>query len=222
MAHGLYKDAELRDNPPLDTPQPAGRRLRSAASVYNANRPETHGVYRDWRKIAESYSPPRLLLGETWTGDRAGWPSTTATTTSCSSAFNFPFSFAPGSRPSWPRRGGHAGRAAAGACPVWMASNHDLGRFPTRWCGGDERKIRLALLMLATLPGTAVLYYGDEIGMTDVDVPLELRRDNATLDVARAPTGTGPARPCRGTAPPAAVSAVRMWPRGCRWASTRG
>jgi len=37
--------------------------------------------------------------------------------------------------------------------------------------------------VLATLPGTAVLYYGDEIGMTDVDVPVALRRDHATLDV---------------------------------------
>ena len=64
-----------------------------------------------------------------------------------------------------------------------MGSNHDLGRFPSRWCGGDERKIRLALLVLATLPGTSVLYYGDEIGMTDVDVPVALRRDHATLDV---------------------------------------
>ena len=70
-----------------------------------------------------------------------------------------------------------------GGCPVWMGSNHDLGRFPSRWCGGDERKVRLALLVLATLPGTSVLYYGDEIGMTDVDVPVALRRDHATLDV---------------------------------------
>jgi alpha-glucosidase len=30
-----------------------------------------------------------------------------------------------------------------------------------------------------------VLYYGDEIGMTDVDVPVALRRDNATLNVAQ-------------------------------------
>jgi alpha-glucosidase len=63
-----------------------------------------------------------------------------------------------------------------------MASNHDVGRFPSRWCDGDERKIRLALLVLATLPGTTVLYYGDEMGMTDVDVPRALRRDTATLD----------------------------------------
>ena len=31
--------------------------------------------------------------------------------------------------------------------------------------------------MLATLPGTLVLYYGDELGMTDVDVPAGLVRD---------------------------------------------
>jgi alpha-glucosidase len=75
-------------------------------------------------------------------------------------------------------------RLPAGACPVWTASNHDVGRFPTRWCGGDERKARLALLLLATLPGTTVLYYGDEIGMTDVTVPRELRRDAMSRDRA--------------------------------------
>jgi len=72
-----------------------------------------------------------------------------------------------------------------GASPVWMASNHDLSRFPTRWAGGDERKARLALLVLATLPGTTTFYYGDEIAMTDVAVPSELRRDRMTPGVGR-------------------------------------
>jgi alpha-glucosidase len=62
-----------------------------------------------------------------------------------------------------------------------MASNHDVGRFPSRWCGGDDRRTRLALLLLATLPGAVVLYYGDEIGMLNVDVPPELQRDEMTL-----------------------------------------
>jgi glycosidase len=34
--------------------------------------------------------------------------------------------------------------------------------------------------VLTTLPGATVLYYGDEIGMTDVDVPPALRRDAMT------------------------------------------
>jgi glycosidase len=71
----------------------------------------------------------------------------------------------------------------AGASPVWVTSNHDISRFPTRWGGGDEHKARLALLVLATLPGTTTFYYGDEIAMTDVAVPRELRRDRMTPGV---------------------------------------
>jgi alpha-glucosidase len=183
VAHGLYKDAELRDNPPLP---PGSGRLDGRFGlrpVYNANRPETHSVYRDWRKIAESYSPARLMLGETWVGDVERLASYYGNDDELQLAFNFPVAFADFE--------GRALSAVAaetmaalppGACPVWTGSNHDIGRFPTRWCAGDERKIRLALLVLATMPGTVVLYYGDEIGMTDVDVPAALRRDSMTLD----------------------------------------
>ena len=184
VANGLYQDAELRDNPPLDSPNPmeGAYGLRFA---YNANRPETHAVYRDWRKIADSYSPPRLLLGETWVPDAQRLAAYYGDNDELQLGFNFPFSFAsfdPEELAAIIEQ--TLTTLPAGACPVWMGSNHDLGRFPSRWCGGDERKTRLALLILGTLPGTSVLYYGDEIGMTDVEVPVALRRDNATLDVA--------------------------------------
>jgi len=61
--------------------------------------------------------------------------------------------------------------------------------------------------VLTTLPGTTVLYYGDEIGMCDVDVPPALRRDNATLEVGAGDNRTAPGRPCRGTPHRAAASA---------------
>jgi len=38
------------------------------------------------------------------------------------------------------------------------------------------------------LPGTLVLYYGDELGMTDVDVPLELQVDAMSLARPGQPT----------------------------------
>ena len=178
VAHGLYKDAELRDNPPAATTDPLGGRF-GQEQTYSANRPETHGVFRDWRKIADSYEPPRLLLGETWVRDVASLAGFYGDDDELQLAFNFPFVF---SRFAAQDLSGVVGatiaRLPAGACPAWTASNHDVGRFPTRWCGGDERKVRLALMVLATLPGTTVLYYGDEIGMTDVRVPVELRRDD--------------------------------------------
>jgi alpha-glucosidase len=183
VAHGLYKDAELRDNPVLPSGSSSSMDGRfGLRPVYNANRPETHNVYRDWRKIAETYSPERLLLGETWVGDLGRLASYYGDDDELQLAFNFPVAFADFSVPGL---GGVVAQTMAalprGACPVWTGSNHDIGRFPTRWCAGDERKTRLALLVLSMLPGTVVLYYGDEIGMTDVDVPAGLQRDMMTM-----------------------------------------
>jgi alpha-glucosidase len=63
------------------------------------------------------------------------------------------------------------------AWPVWTGSNHDVLRFPSRWCDGNEQKTRLALMVLMTLRGTPVLYYGDEIGMLDTPIPRDELKD---------------------------------------------
>jgi len=177
VAQGLYKDAELRDDPPAQDANWLDTRF-GLRQVYSANRPESHGVFRDWRRIADDYVPPRLLLGETWVGDFGALAGFYGHDDELQLAFNFPFLFAP-----FTARGlsDVVSQTLAAlpdrACPVWTASNHDVGRLATHWCWGDQRKIRLALLVLATLPGTTVLYYGDEIGMTNVEVPPELQRD---------------------------------------------
>jgi alpha-glucosidase len=51
-----------------------------------------------------------------------------------------------------------------GTGPAWVMSNHDFGRLASRY--GPERERAVALLLL-TLPGTAFLYQGDEIGQGD-------------------------------------------------------
>jgi alpha-glucosidase len=64
----------------------------------------------------------------------------------------------------------------------------------TRWAGDDERRARVALLMLLTLRGTPFLYYGDEIALEHVPVDPE-----AALDPVARRTGD-PSRnrdPCR-------------------------
>ena len=117
VANGLYKDAELRDNPPATSDSPLdgsfGLRL-----VYNVNRPETHGVYRDWRKIAESYSPARLLLGETWVAEPERLAAYYGDHDELQLGFNFPFAFATlRPVPAGGDRGADAGRAAARRVP---------------------------------------------------------------------------------------------------------
>jgi alpha-glucosidase len=80
------------------------------------------------------------------------------------------------------------------AWPVWTLGNHDLTRFPTRWAGGDPGLARCALMLLLTLRGTPVLYYGDELAMPQAEIPPdrvvdpEARRDPGSgRDGARTP-----------------------------------
>ena len=179
VAHGLYKDAELRDDPVL-APEMAARSHYGLEPTYSANRPETHGVFREWRRLAEATRPPRLLLGETWVFDLERLAAYYGDDDELQLGFNFPFALARFA-PEEIARVVRATLAALGPrCPVWMASNHDIGRLASRWGGGDERRARLALCVLLSLPGTVVLYYGDELAMTDVAVPRHLQRDPMT------------------------------------------
>ncbi len=178
VAHGLYKDAELRDDPPA-TVGPESR--FGLAGVYSKNRPEVHDVYRSWRKLAGQYDPEGLLLGETWVLDTERLAAFYGADDELQLGFNFEFIFAPFDAAAL--RAVVASTLAdlpPGSCPVWVGSSHDIARFATRWAGGDEARTRCALGVLCTLPGTLVLYYGDELGLPDVDVAPERQRDPMT------------------------------------------
>ena len=176
VCHGMVKDAELRDNPPATPEDPFLHQIFGQRPVYNCNRPEVHEVLRRWRRLADSYPDPPVLLGETsveeletlasFYGDGAD---------ELHLAFNFPFIEAPFAAPEL---AGVVARTEEllppGAWPVWTASNHDVSRLATRWAEGDPARVRLALLVLLTLRGTPVLYQGDEIGLPDG----ELRRQD--------------------------------------------
>ena len=97
-----------------------------------------------------------------------------------------------------------------GAWPNWVLGNHDTPRVASRL---GPAQARVAAMLLLTLPGTPVLYYGDEIGMTDVPVgPDQVRDPIAALVPGR---GRDPERSrCAGTTAPGPGS--RPGGRGCR------
>jgi alpha-glucosidase len=175
VAHGLYKDAELRDDPavPVGVHHPYGLQ-----GVYSKRRPETHGIYREWRRLVDGYQPERLLLGETWVLDVASMAGYYGQGDELQLALNFAFFFSEFDAAALRSTAERTFIALpAGACPVWAGSNHDESRFPTRWCAGDVRRTRLALTVLCTLPGATLLYYGDELGLGDVEVADADQRD---------------------------------------------
>ena len=74
---------------------------------------------------------------------------------------------------------GYERQLPPGAWPNWVLGNHDQPRIATRV---GAAQARVAAMLLLTLRGTPTIYYGDEIGMMDVDVPPEARVDPAWHD----------------------------------------
>jgi alpha-glucosidase len=151
--------------------------------IYNMHRPEVHDVLRRWRGVADGYTPQRVLVGETWELDPAALAAFYGPQQDeLHLAFNFPFALSPLDverlRPIVDETEAQIG---ARGWPVWTASNHDIGRLATRWCAGDERKVRCALMLLISLRGTPFLYAGDEIGLQDRSVAREDLRDPVGL-----------------------------------------
>ena len=137
--------------------------------AFNANRPEVHDLIRRWRRLADGYNQPRLLFGETWVptverlADYYGNGHD-----ELHLAWNLPFLGARFRAGDLSQVIGHTIQTLpSDAIPAWAISTHDgEGRAATRWCSGDDNAIRCALFVLLGLPGTSILYYGDEIGMT--------------------------------------------------------
>ena len=191
VAHALVKDRELRDDLPTTEADHPYIRARGIRPVYSMNRPEVHEIFRDWRRLADAYDPPRVLIGEAYVLDVDAWAHFYG---SGSDELNLAFDFAlvHTDLDADELRGIVAATEAAlppDAWPCWIGSNHDVGRFPTRWCHGDDALARCVLLLLVTLRGTPSLYYGDELALLEGHIPRDRGRDVADppRDGARTP-----------------------------------
>jgi alpha-glucosidase len=171
----LIKDDKFRDNPvnPHYVPgeAPPNQQL---VPLFTADRPEVHDVVRGLRRVVDEFSD-RLLIGEIYLPfDRLvtyyGEGLTGA---------HLPFNFAL-LDVRW-----HAGDIAKlidayeavlpkGGWPNWVLGNHDRRRVATR-VGLAQAPI--AAILLLTLRGTPTIYYGDEIGLTQVPIPSDRIRD---------------------------------------------
>ncbi len=148
--------------------------------IYDRNRPETHEICREMRRLADSYGD-RLLVGEVFHDD----PKLASSyhgkeNEELHLAFNFEFLFQPWSA----RRFARAAKRwydvlPPGAWPNFTLSNHDQKRHISRYSFGrhTEARARIAAAMLLTVKGTPFLYYGEEIGMRNSPIRKQHLRD---------------------------------------------
>ena len=151
----LVKDPELRDDPPSS--EPFGLWLLE----HEQGRDLCHS--RNWQGIGQALAAIRaaagesLLVGEVYLPTRRHAPYHRH----LDRTFVFELLQAPWEAP-FVRAAVTAGSAGPGA--AWVLSNHDFGRLPSRV--GREHE-RAAAMLLLTLPGTAFVYQGDEIGLAN-------------------------------------------------------
>lgn len=191
VAHFIMKDPAFRDNPQVEVAREAFHRSHGSAydsqiHLYDHGHPDSHPIYREVRKILDEYSEisPRVSVGEIHIFDFEklvkfyGSPEK-------GFQFHLPFNFSL-LNTEWQaaafREKIDAYEAAlpAWATPNYVLGNHDEGRIASRY---GEMQSRVAAMMLLTLRGTPTIYYGEELGMTDVIVPPEKRLDPYGLSV---------------------------------------
>ena len=174
VAHALFKADGLPDSPSAGGVVDG---LRSNPQV--SDQEEVHEVYRRWRTLAEKYEPHRLLVGEVNLEPARAARYTRAD--EMQQAFAFAFVKLGWDPEAWAAVGNEleAARQLHGATPTWALENHDIVRSVTRFGGGEvgALRARAALVALLGLPGPAYLYQGQELGLPEVDVPLESRVD---------------------------------------------
>jgi alpha-glucosidase len=63
--------------------------------------------------------------------------------------------------------------------PSWAFENHDAPRALSRWCAVEHTDAfaRLKILLLIALRGNAILFQGEELGLTQVDIPFDQLHD---------------------------------------------
>jgi alpha-glucosidase len=213
VAPMVMKDPALHDNPPNPNPSEMHRLGAWATQLHlnDHNHPDMHELYRDFRRLLESYPGDRVSIGELHHPDFDVWARYYGERQDeIHVPFNFHLAYSP-----WTAE---AVRAAVegvqrvlpdGAWASWVLGNHDQPRFASpRRAGRDQAKV--GMLMLLTLRGTPTIYYGDEIGMVSVPVstadardPVERREPGRGRDPQRSPMQWD-ASPNAGFAPPRA------------------
>jgi len=181
VASMMARDPELRDTPVL---------LDGVERPATSDWPGVHDILRGFRRTIDAY-PNRMAVGEVWLSDVPAIARYYgAHADELHLAFNFFFFFQPWQASAF-RASVDAFEAALppGDWPDCTLSNHDQSRPASRYDqhGLGQARARLAAMMLLTLRGTPFLYYGEELGMTDVPIPPDLARDPDGRDPYRTP-----------------------------------
>jgi alpha-glucosidase len=159
-----------------------------------------HEIWRGWNAVLAEYEGERVLCAEAWV-DPLEKVALWVRPDEMSQAFNFAYMFTDWKAPALRRviKESIAAFEGVGAPSTWVLSNHDVVRHASRLAltadspqgagigplspGKPDavlglRRARAATSLMLSLPGSAYLYQGEELGLPeDMELPDEARQD---------------------------------------------
>lgn len=176
----ILKDAEFRDNPfsllhafPSEEHPGGNFQLRK----YSVNHEDNFGLAKELRRVVDEFQPSRLLLGEVfgkhhlkkqYLGERQDGLHLIFLFDI--TMFRFNAGFFRSKIEEYERE------YPAPYTPTIVFSNHDQMRSIQR-IGNDPEKAKLLALLQYTMRGVPTVYYGEEIGMENVYIPIKAGKD---------------------------------------------
>ena len=172
---------DLSDNPPA----PAGNGIRTRPfdfqlRINNQSHPDIPMFIARLRALTDSY-PDRFTVAEVGGDDPdREMKAFTAGDRHFNSAYGFNFLYADELTPALVREALEAWPDDDGiGWPSWAFSNHDAPRWISRWAPEQSRELyaRMVMLLFFSLRGNVILWQGEELGLTQVDIPFEKLQD---------------------------------------------
>ena len=183
-----YHDAQLRDNPAKPPELRTGRGFSPdnpyafQYHYYNNTQPENLGLLEDVRALLDRY-PDAGALGEISSEDSLATTAEYCNERRLHMGYSFEL-LTEESSPAYIRATVEALEAKmTEGWPCWAISNHDVQRAVTRWgrdAHGDlatDALARQLVALVCSLRGTVCLYQGEELGLTEAEVPFEALQD---------------------------------------------
>lgn len=179
-----FHDAQLRDNPPKPKAKRTGRGFSPdnpyafQYHYYNNTQPENLKFLADLRQLMDRYDDV-AALGEISSEDSLATMAEYTRPGLLHMGYSFEL-LTDDFSARYIRETVEDLEAKAGeGWPCWSISNHDVKRVVSRW-GGQNPSPHLAnqvSAMVCSLRGSVCVYQGEELGLTEADVPFEALQD---------------------------------------------
>ncbi|CAL6035354.1 Alpha-glucosidase [Hexamita inflata] len=154
---------------------------------YDKNQLDVLKICKEMRQLIDSYPGERVLLGEVFEENPEITAQFQGNNDRLHVAFNFNFMYSSCNMQAYKNSAQAHYKILEQLSPEgfnqpnFTLGNHDQPRHASRFKESNEeeqvKKMKVLAAMLLTLKGTPTLYYGEEIGMQNVDIPKHQRVD---------------------------------------------